>query len=97
MRRTIAISCIATVAAFATSKRSQFTMAAMSQDELKKLVGYKSVDDYVRSGMVVGLGTGSTAYFAVERVGQKIKSGPHKKLRIKNVKYAVLYEIMYIQ
>ena len=25
--------------------------------------------------MVVGLGTGSTAYFAVERVGQKLKSG----------------------
>jgi ribose 5-phosphate isomerase A len=41
----------------------------MTQDELKKLVGYKSVDDYVKSGMVVGLGTGSTAYFAVERVG----------------------------
>ena len=36
-------------------------------DELKKMVGYKAVDDYVRSGMVVGLGTGSTAYFAVER------------------------------
>lgn len=46
-----------------------------SQDELKKLVGYKAVDDYVTSGMVVGLGTGSTAAFAVERVGQKIKSG----------------------
>lgn len=27
-------------------------------------VGYKSVDDYVTSGMVVGLGTGSTAAFA---------------------------------
>jgi hypothetical protein len=27
-------------------------------------VGYKSVDDYVKSGMVVGLGTGSTAAFA---------------------------------
>jgi hypothetical protein len=27
-------------------------------------VGYKSVDDHVTSGMVVGLGTGSTAYFA---------------------------------
>lgn len=38
-------------------------------------VGYKAVDDHVRSGMVVGLGTGSTAYFAVERVGQKLKSG----------------------
>lgn len=32
----------------------------------------KAVDDYVRSGMVVGLGTGSTAYFAVERVGEKV-------------------------
>ena len=30
-------------------------------------VGYKAVDDYVKSGMVVGLGTGSTAAFAVER------------------------------
>eukprot|EP01035_Chromulina_nebulosa_P021376 gene21376-27693_t len=48
---------------------------ALTQDELKKLVGYKAVDDYVRSGMVVGLGTGSTAAFAVERVGQKLKSG----------------------
>lgn len=52
--------------------------AALTQDELKKLVGYKSVDDYVRSGMVVGLGTGSTAYYAVERVGQLIKSGELK-------------------
>ena len=34
------------------------------------MVGYKSVDDYVKSGMVVGLGTGSTAYFAVERLGE---------------------------
>lgn len=42
---------------------------------MKKQVGYKAVDDYVRSGMVVGLGTGSTAYFAVERVGQKLASG----------------------
>eukprot|EP00545_Synedropsis_sp_CCMP1620_P005891 CAMPEP_0119014314 /NCGR_PEP_ID=MMETSP1176-20130426/9496_1 /TAXON_ID=265551 /ORGANISM="Synedropsis recta cf, Strain CCMP1620" /LENGTH=242 /DNA_ID=CAMNT_0006967469 /DNA_START=160 /DNA_END=888 /DNA_ORIENTATION=+ len=46
-----------------------------TQDELKKQVGYKAVDDYVKSGMVVGLGTGSTAYFAVERVGQLLKSG----------------------
>jgi ribose 5-phosphate isomerase A len=30
--------------------------------------------------MVVGLGTGSTAYFAVERVGQKLKSGDLKDI-----------------
>lgn len=29
---------------------------ALSQDELKKQVGYKAVDDYVKSGTVVGLG-----------------------------------------
>jgi len=53
---------------------------ALTQDELKKMVGYKAVDDYVKSGMVVGLGTGSTAYFAVERVGQKLKSGELKNV-----------------
>ena len=30
--------------------------------------------------MVVGLGTGSTAYFAVERLGQKLKSGELKDI-----------------
>lgn len=30
---------------------------------------YKAVDDYVRSGMIIGLGTGSTAYFAGEGLG----------------------------
>lgn len=54
--------------------------AAVSQDELKKQVGYKAVDDYVKSGMVVGLGTGSTAYYAVERVGEKLKSGELKEI-----------------
>jgi ribose 5-phosphate isomerase A len=47
----------------------------LSQEDLKKMVGYKAVDDYVKSDMIVGLGTGSTAYYAVERVGQKLKSG----------------------
>eukprot|EP00930_Biecheleria_cincta_P027090 TRINITY_DN19030_c0_g1_i2.p1 TRINITY_DN19030_c0_g1~~TRINITY_DN19030_c0_g1_i2.p1 ORF type:complete len:332 (-),score=81.11 TRINITY_DN19030_c0_g1_i2:92-1087(-) len=55
--------------------RQRTSMMALSQDELKKQAGYKAVDDYVRSGTVIGLGTGSTAAFAVERVGQKLKSG----------------------
>lgn len=49
-------------------------------DKAKQLAGYKAVDDHVTSGMVVGLGTGSTAYFAVERVGQKLKSGELKDI-----------------
>ncbi len=62
------------------SSTVRFAGAAVSQDELKKLVGYKSVDDYVQSGMVVGLGTGSTAAFAVERLGQKLKAGELKDI-----------------
>eukprot|EP00192_Tetraselmis_astigmatica_P020666 CAMPEP_0117677080 /NCGR_PEP_ID=MMETSP0804-20121206/16551_1 /TAXON_ID=1074897 /ORGANISM="Tetraselmis astigmatica, Strain CCMP880" /LENGTH=290 /DNA_ID=CAMNT_0005486333 /DNA_START=82 /DNA_END=954 /DNA_ORIENTATION=- len=59
---------------------SRARVFALSQDELKKMVGYKSIDDYVTSGMVVGLGTGSTAYFAVERLGQKLASGDLKDI-----------------
>lgn len=59
-----------------SSKITSLKMSStLTQEELKKMVGYKSVDDYVKSGMVVGLGTGSTAYYAVERVGEKLKSG----------------------
>lgn len=50
------------------------------QDELKRQVGYKAVDDYVKSGTVIGLGTGSTAAFAVERVGDKLASGELKDI-----------------
>jgi ribose 5-phosphate isomerase A len=49
--------------------------AAMpSQEELKKQAAWKAVE-YVKSGMVVGLGTGSTAAFAVDRIGSLLKSG----------------------
>mmetsp|Transcript_10559 Transcript_10559/g.17464 ORF Transcript_10559/g.17464 Transcript_10559/m.17464 type:complete len:276 (-) Transcript_10559:51-878(-) len=61
--------------AFSPRTLSRTALSMATQDELKKQVGYKAVDDYVKSGMVVGLGTGSTAYFAVERVGQLLKSG----------------------
>lgn len=49
-------------------------------ERAKRLAGYKAVDDHVRSGMVVGLGTGSTAYYAVERVGQLLASGELKDI-----------------
>ena len=45
------------------------------KDKAKRAAGYKAVDDYVKNRMVVGLGTGSTAYYAVERVGQKVRLG----------------------
>lgn len=84
VRRTIGFVLLASASAFMSGRSGlgAFTTLnmAMSQDELKKLVGYKAVDDYVKSGMKVGLGTGSTAAFAVERVGQKLKSGELKDI-----------------
>lgn len=43
-------------------------------DSLKKQVGYASVD-YIEDGMTVGLGTGSTAYYMVEKLGEKVQAG----------------------
>lgn len=73
--RTFAACGLALIATDLCFRASPAPAMMATQDDLKKQVGYKAVDDYVRSGMVVGLGTGSTAYFAVERVGQKLKSG----------------------
>ena len=53
--------------------------AQLSQDELKKQAAWKAVE-YVKSGMVVGLGTGSTAAFAVDRIGQLLKDGQLKDI-----------------
>ncbi len=45
------------------------------QEELKREAGYRAIDKHVRSNTVVGLGTGSTAYYAVERLGEKLAMG----------------------
>ncbi len=50
-------------------------MTAKNTASMKKLVAEKAVDDYVKDGMVVGLGTGSTAYYAIKRVGELVSNG----------------------
>lgn len=52
----------------------------MDRDQLKRLVGERAANDYVRSGMRVGLGTGSTAIHAVRRVGALVASGELTRL-----------------
>lgn len=59
--------------------RTPLTVRALSvpvltQDDLKKLAADKAVD-YVQSGMVLGLGTGSTAAFVVSKIGSLLASG----------------------
>ena len=45
---------------------------------MKKAAAEKAVDDYVEDGMIVGLGTGSTAYYAICRVGQLVNEKGYK-------------------
>lgn len=52
-------------------------MAAM--DELKKQAAYRAVE-FIQSGMTVGLGTGSTVKFALERIAELLKSGQLKNI-----------------
>jgi ribose 5-phosphate isomerase A len=41
---------------------------------LKKLAGEKAVE-FVENGMVVGLGSGTTAYYAIQKIGEKVREG----------------------
>lgn len=44
-------------------------------DDLKKIAAYKAVDDYVRSNMTIGLGTGTTVFHVLEKIGSLLKNG----------------------
>lgn len=46
----------------------------LTQDELKRIAAHHAVD-LVESGMVIGLGTGSTAVHALDRLGDLIRRG----------------------
>ncbi|MBI9072770.1 MAG: ribose-5-phosphate isomerase RpiA [Melioribacteraceae bacterium] len=52
----------------------------MNKDTLKKAAAEKAVEE-IESGMTIGLGTGSTAYFAIIKIAELIKEG-----RLKNIK-----------
>ena len=53
----------------------------MSNDEFKRQAANAAIERYVESGMVVGLGTGSTATFAVRRIGELVASGGLRDLK----------------
>ena len=46
----------------------------MNQDELKAQTGRESVK-YIKSGMIVGLGTGSTVRYMVDELGKQVQEG----------------------
>jgi ribose 5-phosphate isomerase A len=50
------------------------------QSALKKEAAEYAVAHYIKSGMTVGLGTGSTSIFAIRRIAELLKSGELKNI-----------------
>lgn len=44
--------------------------------DTKRVAAEKAVE-HIEDGMIVGLGTGSTAYWAIKKIGERIKEGLH--------------------
>jgi ribose 5-phosphate isomerase A len=54
----------------------------MAEQEMKKEAGYRAAETLVKSGMKLGLGTGSTAIHAIRRVGELLAEGKLKGIRV---------------
>ncbi len=54
-------------------------MVEIDQNEMKKMAAEKAVETFVKDGMTVGLGTGSTAYFVILKVAELVKQGYNLK------------------
>ncbi|MFA5804613.1 MAG: ribose 5-phosphate isomerase A [Melioribacteraceae bacterium] len=51
----------------------------MEINQLKKLAAEKAVEE-ISSGMIIGLGSGSTVQFALEKISERIKNGELKNI-----------------
>jgi len=57
------------------------TFKGTSKMKLKQDAAFEAVDTYVMSGMLVGIGTGDTAGFAIERLAERLKQGVLERVR----------------
>ncbi|HTI01802.1 MAG TPA: ribose-5-phosphate isomerase RpiA [Acidisoma sp.] len=46
-----------------------------AQDEAKKAAGKRAIEQFVRSGMKLGLGSGTTSHFFVRELGRHVQAG----------------------
>jgi len=50
-------------------------------EDPKRVVAHEAVDRYVEDGMILGLGTGTTAYWVVRRIGELLAAGELRGVR----------------
>lgn len=63
-------------------QNAQAAKCDRSSNSQKVAAGYKCVDDYVKSNMVVGLGSGRAVQYALSRLGQKVNAGDLKSIAV---------------
>ncbi len=51
---------------------------ALSEPEMKRAAAEAAVDEYVKDGQNVGLGTGSTAYYAIKAIGRLVTENGYR-------------------
>jgi ribose 5-phosphate isomerase A len=54
----------------------------METADIKRALGRQAADELVQSGMRLGLGTGSTAIEAVRRVGERVRAGSLRDIKV---------------
>uniref|UniRef100_A0AAR5P8C9 Ribose-5-phosphate isomerase n=1 Tax=Dendroctonus ponderosae TaxID=77166 RepID=A0AAR5P8C9_DENPD len=54
------------------SKRQQSSASMTSLEAAKRLAAYQAVNQHIKSGYIVGIGSGSTVIYAVERLAQRV-------------------------
>lgn len=57
-----------------TRSYSESQSTRMSLNEAKKIAAFKAVDHWVKPNTAIGVGSGSTVVFAVERLAQRVKN-----------------------
>ena len=59
----------------------------ITQDEAKKLAGLKAIEQFIKNGMVLGLGSGTTShFFDFQSISEEMQACPLP--RISNVAFS---------
>ena len=73
MNRLGALAGLSSLASTVSCAASPTELTDIKSHHQKTIVGYKAIDDFVKSGDTVGLGTGSTTSYAMKRLAEKVK------------------------
>ncbi|XP_001608093.2 ribose-5-phosphate isomerase [Nasonia vitripennis] len=60
-------------AAVVSNHQRGINMSKSTLESAKKIAAYKAVDEYVKDNSVIGIGSGSTIVYAVQRLAERVK------------------------